>query len=213
MNKRILPDDRETALLLCVVVFNSLIYNEGRFLARGSLHLRFGTLVDDAIPFLPWTVLIYWGCYLFWTINYVLGVKGGGSGRNRFIAAHFIGESICFLAFVFLPTTMRRPEITGNTFCESIVRITCQNDSADNLLPSIHCFVSWLCWIGVRDNPSVPRWYRTVSLLLAAAVCISTLTVKQHVIADVFTGVLLAEFSYFLAGVLYKDKRAAAIIR
>ena len=37
---------------------------------------------------------------------------------------------------------------------------------------------------------------------MAILVCISTLTVKQHVIADVPAGILLAELSYCLSGIL-----------
>ncbi len=61
------------------------------------------------------------------------------------------------------------------------------------MFPSIHCLVSWLCYAGLRGRKDVPDWYRRVSLVLAVMVCISTLLTKQHVIADVFGGILLAE--------------------
>ena len=73
-------------------------------------------------------------------------------------------------------------------------------DSPENLLPSLHCYISWLCWIGTRKNSHIPKWYQYTSLAIAVAICISTLTVKQHVFADLVTGVLLAELSYLAAG-------------
>lgn len=38
-------------------------------------------------------------------------------------------------------------------------------DAADNLFPSIHCLVSWLCWIGVRRRRDIPYGYSFFHLL------------------------------------------------
>jgi len=67
------------------------------------------------------------------------------------------------------------------------------------LLPSIHCFVSWMCFIGVRNSPKVPSWWKEASFVIAIAICVSTLTTKQHILIDVFSGVMLAEICYALA--------------
>ncbi len=195
---------KDLLLLLGAAGFNFMVYFLGRFLSRNSFHYDLTTGFDRAVPFLPWTILIYWGCYLFWAVNYSIGVKYDKGNGLRFITAHFIGEIVCFFFFVFYPTTMARPEITGTTVFDYLMRLTYQVDSADNLLPSIHCFVSWLCWIAVRRNERIPGWYRHLSLVIATAVCISTMTVKQHVVADVVTGILLAEISYACAHVLKK---------
>ena len=72
-------------------------------------------------------------------------------------------------------------------------------DAVDNLFPSIHCLVSWFCWIGIRKRPDIPMLQRYFSLAVAVAVCLSTLTTKQHVITDVIGGVALAKVSYISA--------------
>ena len=72
-------------------------------------------------------------------------------------------------------------------------------DAADNLFPSIHCLVSWFCYIGIRGRKEIPMWYRGASCVMAVLVCVSTLTTKQHVIIDVAGGVLLAEACYWIA--------------
>lgn len=190
-------------LLACTVPYNFLIYCCGRSLATGRYHFCFTTAIDKEIPLLPWTMIIYWGCYIFWAANYYLGVRYDESGRKQFIRTHYIGETVCFLLFVFLPTTMARPRVTGTTVFELMLRMQYSIDSATNLLPSIHCFASWLCWIGIRGNRNIPKWYRVFSLLFAVAVCISTLTVKQHVIADVFFSIALAETCYKAASLIW----------
>ena len=198
---------KKLILLVGAAVFNFSCYFIGRLIAGDFHHYDFTTNFDRMIPFIPWTILIYWGGYALWIANYILGSFFDRSGYDRALIAHFLGETVCFLCFVFLPTTMVRAEITGSSVFDNFMRMTYTVDSADNLLPSIHCFVSWISWIAVRDNNRIPKAYRSFSLAFAVAICISTLTVKQHVIADVVTGVALAEVSYFAAGLFGKLRR------
>ena len=191
---------RQIWMLAGAFLVNGAAYLGGRLISQGFRHFSLVTPWDLKIPLLSWTVLIYLGCYLFWIVNYCISVKVDQEKGYHFFAAHCIGEVICFLFFVFFPTSMVRPEIEGTTVFDWLLRLTYFFDAADNLFPSIHCFVSWLCWIGVRGKKEIPKWYRIVSLLMAVFICISTLTVKQHVIADVPAGIALAELSYFLSG-------------
>ena len=71
-------------------------------------------------------------------------------------------------------------------------------DAADNLFPSIHCLVSWFCYIGIRDRKEIPEWYKQVSLGIAVLVFISTLLTKQHVLVDVAGGVLLGTVCFMV---------------
>lgn len=191
------------AILLLVIAlgYNFLVYYAGRLLAQGKIHHDITTAIDRKIPFLPSLSWIYWACYLFWAINYYICINEDKSKPNRFLKAHFIGETICFLVFVLYPTALVRPEVTGDGIFDVILKITYVLDEPNNLLPSIHCFVSWLSWVGVRNHPKVPRWYQIVSLFCAIAVCVCVLAIRQHVILDVITGILLAEASYLCAGV------------
>jgi len=192
---------KQLLLLLGAVPFNFLLYYGGRALAAGLEHHSMAVPLDSSIPFLPWTVLIYWGCYVFWVINYYLGVRCDSGSGCRFLAAHYIGELICFCIFLLYPTTMVRADNPGSSLAGYIVSLTYQYDEANNLFPSIHCFASWLCWIAVRGKKQIPVWYRTLSLVFAVMVCISTLTVKQHVLADIPAGIAVAELSYWLASI------------
>ena len=158
------------------------------------------TSIDRLVPFLPWTISVYWGCFLFWGINYSLCAAQGGKERDRFFCADALAKGICFALFLLIPTTNIRPEIIGETIWDALMKLLYSVDAADNLFPSIHCLVSWLCWIGIRKRKDISILYRHFSLVMAVAVCISTLTTRQHVIADVMGGVVLAEISYFLAG-------------
>ena len=208
MRKFIEKNRYEILLVVQAAIVNMLVYYGGKLLSRNLPHRCFATGLDAAIPLLPWTILIYFGGVLFWIVNLFIGAGNRKGGHSPMIAAHVLGEAVCFLFFVCLPTTMARPEVTGTGLCDWILRLTYRLDAADNLLPSIHCFESWLCWIEARKNPRVPRWYRWVSLAIAVAICVSTLTVKQHVLADVAAGILLAEVCYLGAERFFRARAA-----
>lgn len=193
-------DHRE---MLCslglTLLWNGCVYYGARLLTGARLHHDMTTALDTLIPFLPWTISIYWGCYLFWCVNYCLCAAQERKERERFFCAEILAKGACLLLFLTIPTTNVRPDITGTGFWDDLMRLLYQIDAADNLFPSIHCLVSWLCWVGVRKRRDIPTWYRWFSLFAAIAVCISTLTTKQHVLADVFGGIALAEMCYALA--------------
>lgn len=187
--------------LIAEFVLNSAVYGGAKLIAGNWHHYNMETALDQAIPFVPWTVFIYFGCYLFWVANYILCVRvGSRKDAYRFLSADFLAKVICFACFLLWPTTNTRPEITGNGIWDLGMRFLYQVDSADNLFPSIHCLTSWMCYIGIRGRKEVASGYRLFSCLMAIAVFISTLTTKQHVLIDVAGGVLLAEFCYWVAG-------------
>ena len=96
--------------------------------------------------------------------------------------------------------------LTGDGIWAELMRLLYRIDEADNLFPSIHCLVSWICYIGIRGNKKVPLAFRVFSCIMALAVCISTLTTKQHVIYDVVAGIALAEAGYFILGRIGRQK-------
>lgn len=165
--------------------------------ARGK-HYDISTVLDDKIPLVAGTVVIYFGCYLFWAVNYVIGCRQKQTEAFRFISADLLAKFVCMICFMVFPTTNTRPVIAGDSFFEQAMKWLYQIDAADNLFPSIHCLTSWFCFIAVRKNEKIPVWYRMGSFLLAVSVCISTLTTKQHVLIDVIAGITLAEGSYWL---------------
>lgn len=196
-------DFRETVLVLALAfLWNEAVYLGARQIVQSWHHYDMTTSFDSLIPFLPWTISVYWGCYLFWCINYFLCSVQEKSERDRFFCADALAKGICFLLYLILPTTNIRPEITGNTVWDDLMKLLYSVDAADNLFPSIHCLVSWLCWIGVRRRKDISLLYRNFSLAMAVVVCISTLTTRQHVIADVVGGILLAEICYYLSGTM-----------
>ena len=184
--------------LLLALAMNAIAYNGTRLVTAGRVHYDISNRLDAQIPFVPWTILIYFGSYIFWAVNYVIGCRQSEREAFRFISADFAAKILCMLCFLAFPTTNVRPAIEGHSVWEEVMRFLYFVDAADNLFPSIHCMTSWFCYIAVRRRKDVWRWYRAASFLIAMSICISTLTTKQHVLIDVFAGIALAEGSYRL---------------
>lgn len=199
VRKKLIPAYGIVPLLLALL-WNSLAYNGARWIASGQYHYNIETVLDERIPFIPWTLVIYFGCYLFWGINYILIAGQEKESVYRFFTADAISRIVCFCFFVLFPTTNTRPEIVADGFWNQAVIWLYSIDAADNLFPSIHCLVSWFCFLGIRGRQEIPKWYQYLSCVIAVCVFLSTLMTKQHVVWDVAGGVILAQICFTVSG-------------
>lgn len=197
MITRILPEYGFLPVV-CAFMFNNLVYGGAKLIAGDWYHHNIESSLDRSIPFIPETLVIYIGCYLFWAVNYILIARQDKKQVYQFFAGDMLSRVICFAFYLLYPTTNIRPVLADGGFWNTAMSWLYGIDSASNLFPSIHCLVSWFCFIGIRKNKKIPLWYRVFSCIMAVAVFISTLTTKQHVLMDVAGGVLLAELCYWL---------------
>lgn len=185
--------------LILAVIWNQTVYYGAKLLAGHWPHHDFTTALDRATPFLPWTVSVYLASFVFWILCYIYCTSQEKRQAYRFLCADFLGKAMCLVFFLLLPTTNVRPTVTGSSLSCILMRLLYEMDSPVNLFPSIHCLVSWLCFLGVRDTPCTPKKIQNGTLCIAVAIFLSTLTTKQHIVADVLGGVLLAQISYWMA--------------
>lgn len=159
-------------------------------------HYDFTNGFDRMVPLIPAFVSIYLVCYAFWAANYIMIARISKEHMYRFLVGDYLSRIICGLFFVLLPTTLVRPEVVGTDIWSNLLKIVYTVDQSANLFPSIHCLVSWFCYIGIRRQKSVPKWYQRFSAIFAILVCASTQFTKQHYIIDVIGGLVLAEVCY-----------------
>lgn len=184
--------------LIFVFTYQNIVYFLTKLINQFLPHHTLITKYDSMIPLIPSFSIIYLGCYLFWVWNYMLVGKTTKEHFYKFITCIFVSYTLCAMTFVIYPTVIDRPEVTVNSFSTFLLHYIFASDTPNNLFPSMHCLVSWLCYLGIKSKPQIPRWYQITSLCIAILVCISTVTVKQHYIVDIFAGVLLAELIYYL---------------
>lgn len=189
---RWIPSYGVLSVITCFL-WNSLVYSGTQFLMRHAKHYDLTTKLDRKIPFVSQWIYVYLICFVFWAVNYILICREGKEHWYRFAVGDMLSRLICGICFLILPTTNVRPIVHGDTISAWLVQWIYQLDMPYNLFPSIHCLVSWFCYIGIRGSKKVPKWYQYFSAVFACMVFASTQFTKQHYLWDVVGGFVLAE--------------------
>lgn len=157
-------------------------------LLNAGLAPRFdlSTPLDAAIPFLPWTVALYWS----WLGLVALALAGlRGRAFLGLLGALLAAALCCYAGFLLL--TAHHPRPAPETIASPALRQAFEwlhwLDGPGNTFPSLHVALTSLAALRMRASPRGLLW-----LTVAALVALSTLTTKQHVLADVLGGLLVA---------------------
>lgn len=200
--KNLIP--RYTILPLIVMAISQFLsYTCTKFVVSGLHHYNFESALDFAIPFLPWTVLIYVGAFAYWVITILMILQCSREHVYRFFTAHLISNLIALVFFLALPTTNTRPELEIHDFPTLLMGLIYAVDTPESLLPSLHCLDSWLLFLVIKDEERVPKWYKIFACVFSLLIFASTLTTKQHILIDVLSGWFFAELCW---RVLAKEK-------
>ncbi len=162
------------------------------------------SLVDRAVPFLPWTFWIYASVYLIYFASAAL--QRDANAFNKFLYGYVLAYASSALFFICVPTTFPRelfplPQEAA-TFSEATLQWFRGIDRPTNCLPSMHVASAVMSTlVFYRRRPFV------FMIFCAWAVCISvtTLTTKQHFFVDVVAG---AGFGVFCHLVVFKGFRS-----
>lgn len=191
--------NRYIFLPLSIVFLLQFLTYYGTKAITASFHAHdLTTAFDRAVPLIPWFIYIYLGSYAFWIINYLLASKAGRKHFYAVTACALLCYLVCAVIFIVFPTTYERPELIAHTFSEKLINYVFSVDTPVNLFPSMHCLLSWICYICVRGKKQISAAYRVFSLIFAILVCVSTQVVKQHYVVDIFGGILIAELMWLI---------------
>ena len=196
--KKLIPKYARIPLLTALTI-NCFVYFVLRLFLRDAVHYDLSLPLDSAIPFVPSFILIYILAYPQWVLGYILICRDSEELCYRVMAGEIISKLICGLFFIFLPTTMSRPEVVGDGIFEKLTRLIYSLDAPDNLFPSVHCAESWLCFRCALEAKSLPRAYKWGSLVFTLLVFASTVLVKQHVLVDIPAALIVAELGQLLS--------------
>lgn len=184
--------------LAAALIINHIAYFATRLVTTSMKHYHLDTPIDPYIPVVPAFVVIYVGAYLFWIVGYCTIARGGERLCLEILSADIIAKLICFVIFMVYPTTAVRPEIVGTDVFSEALRVLYVLDPADNFFPSIHCLESWACFRGVAQRKDCSIAFKTGCFLVAAAIFLSTLFLRQHMIPDIFGGIFVFEVGLLL---------------
>ena len=172
------------------------------------------TALDEALPFMPWTVWIYgtvtWVSLLAW-----LTIPDRSAGARLFTTMALASVTCCAV-FLLFPTTFPRelfPVPAGDSATFEELRRLRLADSPTNCLPSLHVALAWgivLTWVAssrAADRDSAPwRLARLVMILWAIGISLTTVTTKQHFVLDVPTGAAVGVVCWWAAGRIFSTE-------
>ena len=122
---------------------------------------------------------------------------------NITLFAALIACLVAYVTYLALPIAFPRPAL-GEGLADRVLAAEYAADFSPgaNKLPSLHVTFAWLVALASRGQ-RLGRIGDVALFGLAAAISVSTLLVKQHILIDVAAGTLLAFTAYALAGRLY----------
>ncbi|MGA2765990.1 MAG: phosphatase PAP2 family protein [Spirochaetia bacterium] len=175
-----------SVLLAAGVFFASKIYDP---LNHGPAVLHLRTPLDDALPLIPLFVIPYDSLepliYFSLIVFLVFRTRIFQSAALSLIVAMLVSYAVYF----FLQTEVLRPVVSGSDALSRMIRDVYAGDNPYNDFPSLHTSLSTIIAIA---------WWRTdrrlgiVAGAWTALIIASTVFVKQHYVADVAAGLLLA---------------------
>ena len=170
------------------------------------LHVRFvqptplsPTSVDRAVPFLDWTIWIYYSYGFFLLLPFAVSRdEGRAAGALYALMANSI---VAVLIFLIWPTSgvVQQPTIGGisGLLWDGLLAV----DRPTNCFPSLHVANTCICALALRRESNAWRYVAPVWALL---IVVSTLTTKQHFAVDLLGGAVLAGLSVWLVRTLVR---------
>ena len=163
---------------------------------------------DRIIPFIHQTVYVYESIWIFnAAVILVLISKKEILQYSAGITTIFL---VCFLFFIFLPMSITLPEYGEKS--GKLYKILREFDSPLNTFPSMHValvFYNCLWYFPLYCKQRV-RFPIVLGILVwGSAIIASTLTLKQHAVIDVISGIIVAYTAFIMQGESFFYKKIA----
>lgn len=152
--------------------------------------------LDDLIPYNEYFIVPYllWFVYVSGAVLYFFFTNKGD--YYRLCTFLFTGMTISLLICTFFPngTDLRVAADPSKNFCSLLVSLIQSADTSTNVFPSIHAYNSIGVHFAVMNSQALQkrRGVHWASFILMAAICLSTVCLKQHSVVDVIGATILA---------------------
>jgi membrane-associated phospholipid phosphatase len=159
------------------------------YLNHGPNRLFLRSAIDQALPVVPLFVVPYVSLQPFIYGSLVVFLLFRARIFQSAVLSMIVTFLVSYLFFAFLQTYVDRPVLTGNDAFTRMVRDVYAGDHPFNDFPSLHVSTSTIIAL---------HWWRfsrrfTWPLIIwAALIAMSTVMVRQHYVADIAGGLILA---------------------
>lgn len=184
--------------LLLFGIFNFTLYFLIQyFITTGSYDLL--TPLDIAIPLIPEFIWVYHSFVPVIALSLIMMVKS----RKLFLStlsSFALATLLLSIFFVLVPAHYPRDQwaVSPHSASTWLVVMTRWIDGAGNCLPSAHNTFAWMLMLFMQHSFVANRynWVKPMYVFWALLISVSTLTLKQHYIVDVLSGLAMAYFCY-----------------
>lgn len=171
--------------------------------------------IDDKIPFCEYFVIPYLLWFLFVPAVMIYEFFYSKSEFYRACALLFGGMTIFLIICTVWHNGLNlRQDISyHDNICANLVRILRDTDTSTNVFPSIHVFNTLGCLIALFESTGMKKRYliKALATILSILIIMSTVLLKQHSMADVIGGFVLAAILYVIVYIPVKAKKQADI--
>ncbi len=193
------------------LVFMALYFTTATLAEVRGVHSTWlASSIDNKIPFLPGFVWIYLTAYVQATLGICLAVWHLDDRRfKQVLTALYFNLVISFVFHLLFPLAAAEPAV-NQTSPNGFAMITVQWMATKyNTFPSEHVSFSlitaWAALMSFRRNKAISA----VLIIDAAAIIVSTLFTKQHVLMDVIGGTVAAVMSIWFAKSSWVSRRSS----
>ena len=185
-------------LIILLVIYQSLLYLISK-LSPFAIHIL-GSSVDDKIPFIPAFIYFYVGWYLMLFIVPFLFLKDNEKVFYKYIISTFICISACCFVYFIYPTTIIRESTLSSGITDFVVRFIYAIDTPVlNCFPSMHCIICFMFMFYTWGLKNTNKYLKITIQVLSLLVVLSTVFVKQHVVIDIISALIIAVIVYFVS--------------
>ena len=194
--------------LIQVILVNFAVFSLTQILLDGIPRYDMTLPLDGKIPFVPSFVLFYVSAFVQWGLSWFLIARESKETLRYYATADIFAKLLCLLFFVFYPTTMDRPDFEVTGLLTWGLKLIYTIDKPYNLFPSIHILASHLALRAAFRLQKPPKFYRWIQIPLSVLIFLSILLVKQHVVLDIPSGVIVCELGLLGAYLMSRKRKS-----
>lgn len=156
--------------------------------------------MDDWIPFCEYFVIPYVMWYGLIVYSLVWFALYNVQGFRQLQTWLIITQVCAILIYVLFPSRqdLRPQSFPRGNFCADLVRLLYAMDTNTGVCPSMHvAFSLGIASVWMKEK-QVGRWWKTMIVVLALLVCMSTVFIKQHSAVDFFAALPVCLLSEIL---------------
>jgi membrane-associated phospholipid phosphatase len=159
---------------------------------------RVVTAIDRSIPLAPSWMLVYGAIYTSMTLP-IMTIRDARIFR-RTASAYLFVLGISYFVYIVYPITTKNfrpdyPQLNDTVFWQWGAALDYFCDPPMNCLPSLHLGIAFMAGLGTWKADRVAG---AIAIAFASLIGVSTTFVKQHYLADIASGLVVACVAYTL---------------